>query len=147
MDYPKWMKPHLRQRLEAERAAKERTGPKQGEPALVADSNGKVKTITTDQGTKPLPPKVFVLVDGRTVEGLLMSEAGNICCVAITSVIGSVFVYRHPDEVVHAFDFNSPILTKPGESLIDSVNNARAEQASRLRLCGNRWREQQERDE
>lgn len=63
MEHPAWMKPHLRQRLEAERTAKERTGPKQGEPALVADSNGNVKTITTDH-KQPATPKNGLALQG-----------------------------------------------------------------------------------
>lgn len=132
--YPTWMKPHLRARLEQEKADKERTGPKQGEPALVADEKGRIKTITTDHGKAP-PSKVFVQVEGRTVEGLLMSSAGNICCVGIQSVIGTVFVYRRPDELVHVADL---------VPLAPSVQNPNYGGAS---LHGNRWREEQERSE
>lgn len=140
-EYPSWMKQHLRKRLEESKREQARTGPVNGEPALVANDKGKVETIITDH--KPLPPKngweacapkqitvqkVLVQVDGKTVEGLLMASAANICCIAIQSVIGTVFVYRHPDEVLPAFNFDNAILTKPGESIIDSVNRAREEQ-------------------
>lgn len=159
-EYPSWMKQHLRKRLEESKREQLRTGPTNGEPALVADENGRIKTITTDH--KPLPPKngwdacapepitvqkVFVQVDGKTVEGLLIASAANICCISIQSVIGTVFVYRHPDEVLPAFNFDNAILTKLGESIIDSVNRAREEQEQKLNLYGNLWREQRERDE
>lgn len=55
-EHPSWMKPHLRQRLEAEREARERTGPKPGENALVATDKGVIKEVVTE-AHKELPPK------------------------------------------------------------------------------------------
>lgn len=137
MDYPKWMKPHLRARLEAEREAKERTGPKPGEPALVADGKGNVKTITTDHG-KPATPKIVRDSDDRVV--------------GYTTPNGVTVTVKRDSRgrcvaLVPAFNFENAIPVRAGESLIDSVNKARDEHAQKLNLYGNRWREQQERHE
>lgn len=169
MNNPEWMKPHLRARLEQERKEATRTGPVNGEKALVCE-NGKVKEVVTDhkpapakadfnvgdtstwmhngkptRGTiksvgpahgiktqievefpdgttehylvNPLPhcensdyskapknclkptDKVKLLVDDCRIEGIVMAIGGRLCCVAVKSVIGTVFVYRNIEEL------------------------------------------------
>ena len=163
------MKPHLRQRLEQERKEATRTGPVDGEKALVAE-NGKVREVVTDHKPAPakadfnvgdtstymrngkptrgtiksvgpmrgiktpievefpdgttehylVPPlphcdnsdyskppknwpqptdKVMLKVDDCRIEGLVMAVGGRLCCVAVESVIGTVFVYRNVEEL------------------------------------------------
>lgn len=98
MNAPSWMKPHLRQRLEQERADKERTGPVNGEKALVADDKGRIKEVVTDhkpQNPPKLPPKnSFSPLEFGTDDD--------------APELGQEF-------------FDKAIVTKPGESLVDKA--------------------------
>lgn len=130
MDYPKWVKPHLRQRLEQEKADKERTGPKQGEPALVADEKGKIKTITTDH--KPVTPKNGLVQYGAYGVNSFMTHDGVSATVRRDNR-GRITAIVLANGNVHRFKYD------PETGCLASM--------SRIVLRGNRWREQREREE
>lgn len=104
-EYPSWMKQHLRKRLEESKREQARTGPVNGEPALVANDKGKVETIITDH--KPPPPKngfhegaeVLLCVEGRLVTGRITCNKDALHAVQIDSVIGPVYAYRYAYEL------------------------------------------------